>query len=199
MVNTDRRFAQLCSIETAYAGYRFRSRLEARWAIFFDALEIPWLYEEQGYSLNHGRVWYLPDFRLPDYNVFVEIKPDVSVITERDKAAYCALSVESGMEVLVFVGSEVGPKTGAYAFFEQDGQPCYDGPVVWSVCPNCCGPKRTHYGLAKPEQMLCLNCREVTPFDTLRKYDLLRMWPTLVDAYKQARGARFEHGEQGGK
>ena len=25
-------------IETAYKGYRFRSRLEARWAVFFDAI-----------------------------------------------------------------------------------------------------------------------------------------------------------------
>lgn len=27
-------------IETHYNGYRFRSRLEARWAVFFDALGI---------------------------------------------------------------------------------------------------------------------------------------------------------------
>lgn len=26
------------AIETRYKGYRFRSRLEARWAVFFDAL-----------------------------------------------------------------------------------------------------------------------------------------------------------------
>ena len=26
------------AIETVYNGYRFRSRLEARWAVFFDAL-----------------------------------------------------------------------------------------------------------------------------------------------------------------
>jgi len=31
-------------IETHYAGHRFRSRLEARWAVFLDAMEIPWQY-----------------------------------------------------------------------------------------------------------------------------------------------------------
>ena len=31
-------------IETEYKGYRFRSRLEARWAVFFDALNIKWEY-----------------------------------------------------------------------------------------------------------------------------------------------------------
>lgn len=52
-------------IETEYNGYRFRSRLEARWAVFFDALEIPYEYEAQGYTLDG--VPYLPDFTLHTY------------------------------------------------------------------------------------------------------------------------------------
>jgi hypothetical protein len=28
------------AIETRYKGYRFRSRLEARWSVFFDAMEL---------------------------------------------------------------------------------------------------------------------------------------------------------------
>ena len=28
---------EIKAIETVYKGYRFRSRLEARWAVFFDA------------------------------------------------------------------------------------------------------------------------------------------------------------------
>ncbi|HZN76073.1 MAG TPA: hypothetical protein VFC00_30955 [Micromonosporaceae bacterium] len=50
------------AIETEYKGHLMRSRLEARWAVFFDALGIPWHYEEQGYELPSGR--YLPDFRI---------------------------------------------------------------------------------------------------------------------------------------
>lgn len=61
-------------IETAYKGYRFRSRLEARWAVFFDALGLKWEYEKEWYSV-YG-TWYLPDFWLNDYQCFVEIKPD---------------------------------------------------------------------------------------------------------------------------
>lgn len=49
-------------IETRYAGFRFRSRLEARWAVFFDTLGIKWEYEPQGYMLD-GKP-YLPDFKL---------------------------------------------------------------------------------------------------------------------------------------
>lgn len=52
------------AIETSYKGYRFRSRLEARWAVFFDALGLKWEYEPEGFDLKAGR--YLPDFFLGD-------------------------------------------------------------------------------------------------------------------------------------
>lgn len=53
-------------IETTYNGYRFRSRLEARWAVFFDAFCIMYEYEPEGFMLKYG-MRYLPDFAL--YNV----------------------------------------------------------------------------------------------------------------------------------
>lgn len=76
------------AIETRYAGCRFRSRLEARWAVFFDHLGIRWEYEPQGYvvgnRVRHGRpVPYLPDFWLPrihdgvrtgGHGIWVEVK-----------------------------------------------------------------------------------------------------------------------------
>ena len=63
-------------IETRYKGYRFRSRLEARWAVFFDALGIRFEYEQQGFKLKDGS-FYLPDFYLPDQDTYVEIKPAI--------------------------------------------------------------------------------------------------------------------------
>ena len=53
------------SIETEYRGYRFRSRLEARWAVFFDACGVKWEYEPEGFDLGDG-LYYLPDFLLHD-------------------------------------------------------------------------------------------------------------------------------------
>lgn len=61
-------------IETIYNGYKFRSRLEARWAVFFDTLYIKYEYEKEGFDIDG--IWYLPDFYLPDYSCWVEIKPD---------------------------------------------------------------------------------------------------------------------------
>lgn len=60
-------------IETVYADCHFRSRLEARWAVFFDEMGIPWRYEPEGFQLSDGS-WYLPDFYLPDCSTWVEVK-----------------------------------------------------------------------------------------------------------------------------
>lgn len=67
------------AIQTRYKGYNFRSRLEARWAVFFDACGYQWEYEPEGFDL--GETWYLPDFKIfgedknGDYNVFyIEVK-----------------------------------------------------------------------------------------------------------------------------
>lgn len=65
------------AIETAYAGCRFRSRLEARWAIVFDRLGWTWQYEPEGFEGNgwgDTLIRYLPDFYLPDFGTWVEVK-----------------------------------------------------------------------------------------------------------------------------
>lgn len=61
-------------IETIYNGYRFRSRLEARWAVFFDEAGINYEYEINGFKDEQTGEMYLPDFYLPDYDWYVEVK-----------------------------------------------------------------------------------------------------------------------------
>ncbi len=91
-------------IETKYKGCRFRSRLEARWAVFFDTLGLKWWYEPEGFDLyfdyeEFAKDWdfteeelleegipqafkaldgkeysYLPDFYLPELNYWIEVK-----------------------------------------------------------------------------------------------------------------------------
>lgn len=65
---------EIKAIETEYNGYKFRSRLEARWAVFFDAAGIKYEYEPEGFELPDGTK-YLPDFYLPEYDWHVEVKP----------------------------------------------------------------------------------------------------------------------------
>ena len=66
-------------IETYYGGMRFRSRLEARWAIFFDRMDIPFKYEPQGFVLPDGTP-YLPDFYLPECGTWIEVKGSDSTL-----------------------------------------------------------------------------------------------------------------------
>ena len=69
--------SEIKSIETKYNGYRFRSRLEARWAVFFDRIGIDYEYELEGITKGNKSCW-LPDFFLPNIGTkgtYVEVKP----------------------------------------------------------------------------------------------------------------------------
>lgn len=63
------------AIQTEYRGFKFRSRLEARWAVFFDACGVKWEYEPEGYDLGDGLL-YLPDFLLHDVTLGRDGKGD---------------------------------------------------------------------------------------------------------------------------
>lgn len=79
---------QLKAIQTEYNGYLFRSRLEARWAVFFDACGVEWEYEPEGYDLGNG-MHYLPDFLLHGVDgrdggdLFVEVKGNMTYADAR--------------------------------------------------------------------------------------------------------------------
>jgi len=70
---------RITAIPTHYAGLQFRSRLEARWACFFDQLGIRWDYEPIDLP------GMIPDFVLPDLGFMLEVKPtyDVSELALR--------------------------------------------------------------------------------------------------------------------
>ena len=77
-------------IPTVYNGHKFRSRLEARWAVAFDVAKIEWVYEMEGFDLGGG-VNYLPDFWLPQVKMWAEVKPcDFSEI-EQEKCRRLAI------------------------------------------------------------------------------------------------------------
>lgn len=86
-------------LETVYNGYRFRSRLEARWAVFFETVGIEYRYESQDHVLRDG-TRYLPDFYLPQYQIWVEIKGQAPTEDERRKAGL--LAAKTGQWVDIF-------------------------------------------------------------------------------------------------
>jgi len=94
-------------IRTIFAGDIFRSQLEVRWALFFKALDIDYVYEKEAYPLLSG--WYLPDFWLPKLNVFVEVKPWIGGVI--DSARYNELAQTTGFPLLCVQGR---PEKGQY-------------------------------------------------------------------------------------
>ena len=93
--------SEIKAIETVYAGYRFRSRLEARWAVFFDSMGWKWEYEPEGFDLPSG--WYLPDFKVfyPDgFCHWFECKGDLKGIRETDWKRMLEFDEEEVLTVL---------------------------------------------------------------------------------------------------
>ena len=64
---------KIASIETIIDGIRYRSRTEARWATFFATLGIAYAYEPERIQLSNDES-YLPDFYLPDFCAYFEVK-----------------------------------------------------------------------------------------------------------------------------
>ncbi len=89
------------AIETRYKGYRFRSRLEARWAVYFDAIGLKWEYEPEGFEFKNG-TRYLPDFRLPEIGKWAEVKPEP--LTGEEMHKIFLLSRHTDKFVLALVG-----------------------------------------------------------------------------------------------
>jgi hypothetical protein len=165
-------------IETAYRGYRFRSRLEARWAVFFDAAGIDWQYEPEGYRVE-GRP-YLPDFWLSKLEAFVEIKPTPQAAAEAANGVMKALVQQSQKRGLVIAGPpndrnmmQINTGHGGRIWFED---------IEWRQCFVCGG-----IGFQK--------CKCVSPVEVWR--DRTDRWSLIDHAAAEAQRARFEHGEDG--
>jgi hypothetical protein len=122
------------AIQTRYAGCHFRSRLEARWAVVFDVLKIKWEYEPQGFETEHG--WYLPDFRLPEKDLWLEIKGEHPGWLNLARERSFTESLESG-RCLVLIGDIPRPDSNVaeleYAWHPIPGRiewaSVFDGPL----------------------------------------------------------------------
>lgn len=128
------------AIPTKYKGHAFRSRLEARWAVLLDHLPVTWDYEGEGFDLLHydydeakGRVdkhlWYLPDFFIPAWDTFVEIKPRGPLDDEAIGKGHL-LALRSGKAVVVVAGNPWPGEYKAWLFPASDDL-AEDGPGVF--------------------------------------------------------------------
>jgi hypothetical protein len=200
------------AIETIYPwpnGHRFRSRREARWAVFFDTLGIPYEYEKQGYDLGkYG--WYLPDFWLPHIGLWFEVKGELKTVYEPwpyGKGGVYAVYPEleqlrhfadlHGRPVACAVGSvgEHGLRFFAWDVTESSGGSYETDDAEWCLCDGIytvdAKPGRSDRCFISDNL-----CGEYLPQFECRKYDPFSI-ENVQGAYARARQARFEHGEHG--
>lgn len=143
--------AEIKAIPATYNGIKFRSRTEARWAVFFDALGVRWEYEHEGYQLPSG--WYLPDFWLPEVNggIFVEIKPEREATREEIRKLF-EVVVATRLPAVMFHGSPGDGHAGhvnteafnlrdgagtIVRWSKQDDEAYEDWPHLFCACPRC--------------------------------------------------------------
>ena len=172
-------------IETEYNGDLFRSRLEARWAVFFRTLNLRYEYEKEGFDIDGVR--YLPDFFLPEYSCWVEIKPDS--ISEKEYIKINAFAKATKDKFILISGS---PKEGHYTV-----QMLANGNLDTELLENLPADDFT-FALARrsSEPELCLLC-EYCAFNLISKStDDGERWPIttgLEIAYNAASQERFEN------
>lgn len=193
------------AIETEYKGYRFRSRLEARWAVFFNALGIAWVYEPEGFQLSDG-TRYLPDFWLPEFNLYVEIKPCLIQYEELDKklskfrdeiGSICLLSGD----VPTGIPFEKGYRYYLFAYEVDDGGGGpYDNYIVF-LCLHQNTPK---IGVASTRKRRYFTnvSMQIEMNGLINLYEDSYLMPkeyinSTKHADAAARSARFEYGEMG--
>lgn len=202
--------ADVKPIETIYNGYRFRSRLEARWAVYFDLIGIKYNYEPNGFVLSNGKC-YLPDFYLPTVEAYVEIKPNGISDKDLNEAAdkLTDIAYFENKYALLCVGDPVDNNITIWGMIENKNGYGYDHDIAEFIIgaekldDDCFyvtqvfnvgivvgeRHKRNITKVAKPDGT---TLRTVQPFNLLYGFDRIP-----YEAQERARQARFEHGECG--
>lgn len=104
------------AIPTKYNGDQYRSRLEAKWAVFFNEWDIYTFYEYQAYHLDGPDMNYWPDFWLPEWKLHLEVKGDPEQVTNwYNRSRWFALAKESQQRVLVV--TDIRPGSMARMYF----------------------------------------------------------------------------------
>lgn len=195
------------AIETHYAGCRFRSRLEARWAVFFDTYRIRWEYEPQGFVCSRRLTnWgsedtfpYLPDFWLPDYGMYAEVKGELTppVLTKLADAV-ASISDNYGGPLdnndFLFLGPVPRPGSGAVPIRMRMHKGYLTGHP-WTG-------KKVHYKwqfeIGNDSDGVFTTPEVIETLMGQRVWRSLRGHAAKFDrGYTAARMARFEHGERG--
>lgn len=177
-------------IATEYKGYKFRSRLEARWAVFFDAIGANWKYEAEGFDL--GGIWYLPDFQIESdrYITYIEIKPSIPDADEIEKDIKLAYGKQNVVAMLIGDPFDNFHNITKSFVFTPDGDFHHANTLEKMVLV---GAIRIHHYLEITQKYFPVPDEKISDFS---KY--VYSMPEFINCLKasdKSRHARFEHGE----
>ena len=168
--------------EINYDGFRFRSRIEAQWYLFFNSLNIDVHYEPETISLalSSGKICnYLPDYFLPDLDCYVEIK--LSTCPTHEESMKCSLlATQTGKDVYLFY-EPIGKKN-ANCYKYCAGTGAFVPQMRWVQCPKCSSFSITHMGLVAA--MKCGCCKDMGDLTNSESY-------AIKEAVKRVRSERF--------
>lgn len=216
--------SEIKAIETVYNGYRFRSRLEARWAVFFDAARIKYVYEPEGFERSFAEdgsdsIKYLPDFYLPDSGIYCEVKPNRDKLMEDGEKLSWMVDFGGPMsDGLLILGQIPMVNEGDFPIFVMyhNNKALVAEPITitgegvmlnssfdlfgkdmnnnYCSAPEFCYPKGTAAYYRGSWDDLCI---VRSSFPTLFNKHVWNLdWHEIpINAYRLARQARFEHGE----
>lgn len=188
------------AIETVYKGYRFRSRLEARWAVFFDELGLDWKYEAEGYDFDGVR--YLPDFEI--HIPRITLLPDGSVVYDSEEKQKLFFEIKGKYEITRSIIDRMSTVTKYIPLTFCYGDPYemniiyFDGDVFSGKLSALCTHNSNIHLVHLSEQQIVLSNNML--FECKSVYDLARKYPDFItgeitSAASEARQARFEYGE----
>lgn len=192
------------SIQTEYNGYLFRSRLEARWAVFFDACGVDWEYEPEGIVLSDGTK-YLPDFYLIDFHCYFEVKR--KGIQGTDQGSEAESKISDGMDCDRWAGiiAYGDPMDDALIIFCQEtddgGGGSYENGVTIGIHPDTGKPHLFAYTDRRDRYFMTSFAEDGSAEIPMTTHEYGRycykdfVTDKVVAARKLARQARFEHGE----
>lgn len=126
------------SIPTVYNGIRFRSKLEADWALAFDRLGVEWEYEKEGLQLEE--VFYLPDFYLPRSRQHFEAKGRITDLDRRKvRALVKATSPRPWTDELSDIAIVMGFSGGEFLGYRRHQDGHLPRLVDLAQCVECNG------------------------------------------------------------
>lgn len=187
--------------KTNYGGLLFRSRTEAKWAVFFDTLGVKYDYEPFFEEVGNDYISYnyLPDFYLPSQEKFIEVKPGKPTELEEQKAAFWCKDI---LEIVVLFNLQ--PPTDKlengwlYYFPNIKKTPMVMQHYWWGECQQC-----GYIDIAEHAYVTACGCRNIDYYNNVWEKEEIdergysksfSRSKRLMKAYSIAKNYKFNYG-----